>query len=214
MQNSCKRQQGLTLIELSISIGVSALLVILFLEARVKDVQELEIKAEAVWVIEVMKDIREGLSNDANFSRVNDSLLNVNSVPAAFFSMVGGAVAVSNGQGGQVHVAGRTLTLPDNALGLTYTHVSKDVCASLIAAFEGVALQKGMPLFGIIGSPSILSNVPTWNWNASTKSLEVTGSDVALKSSPGKQLDVAATAKFCRSQISQKSITLIRAWSQ
>ncbi len=179
-----------------------------------KDVQELEIKAEAVWVIEVMKDIREGLSNDANFSGVNDSFLNVNSVPASFVSMIGGLVAVNNSQGGQVHVAGRSLTTPGNALGLTYTNVPKDVCASFIATLEGVALQKGMPLFGIIGSPSNLSNVPTWNWNASTKSLEVTGSDVALKSSPGKQLDVAATAKFCRNQTYQKSITLIRTWSQ
>jgi prepilin-type N-terminal cleavage/methylation domain-containing protein len=210
------QQGGFTLLELSVSIGIMALLMVVAIEARVKELRDVQIGVESAWVIDAMKDVRDGLSNDASFARVSDSLLNVNSVPLAYLTVTGASVVVGNGMGGRLHVASRNMASANMALALTYTNVSREVCTHLVAGFEAMAKTKGAPLYAIVGSQAVLDDVPDLNWSVSDQTFApvTTGRDVLLKKNPAAQLDVVTTAQFCR-QMSPalKSITLIRAWA-
>ncbi len=208
------QQQGFTLLELSISIGIMALLVVVAMQSRVKELREAQIGVEATWVIDTIKDMRDGLSNDADFARLNDSQLNVNSVPKAYLTVTGAGVKVSNGMGGELHVASRNMASANQALALTYTGVSKEVCVNLVAAFEAMAKTKGTPLYAMVGTPNgAITAVPDLGWDAVNQTFVPAAGDVLLKKNPAGQLDVVTTAQFCRKAPRLKSLTLIRTWA-
>jgi prepilin-type N-terminal cleavage/methylation domain-containing protein len=214
VKGSHVRQRGFTLLELSISIGITALLVVVIMEARVRELRDTQIGVEAAWVIDAMKDVRDGLSNDADFARVNDSMLNVNSVPHAYLTITGTTVTVHNGLGGDLHLASRNTASTNQALALTYTGVPKEVCVNLINALEAMSKTKGTPLYAIIGTPTgTATNVPAFGWNAAEQTFAPASGDVLLKKNPAEQLDVVTTAQFCRNDPQLKSITLIRTWA-
>jgi prepilin-type N-terminal cleavage/methylation domain-containing protein len=214
-KQSSLRQRGFTLLELSVSIGIAALLMVVVMEARIKELHDAQVGAEASWVIDVMKDVRDNLANDVDYGGVSDSSLNVGSLPRAYLSVSPAGVAVRNGLGGDVHLASRNMTSANRALALTYSGVTSDNCVSLVTAFESMSHMKGLPLYAIVGSvPSVKSTVPMMSWDVSKQTfVPVVADDVLLKKSPSEQLDVVATAQFCRKKTALKSITLVRTWA-
>jgi prepilin-type N-terminal cleavage/methylation domain-containing protein len=210
---SPNRQKGLSLLEVSIAMAISGLFVVAYMESSVKDLQQMQVSAEASWIIDAVKNIQQGFNTEKSFASLKTPyLVSVNSIPRNYITGAGSETTVNNGSGGKLYVDGLTLG-GDSAMAMTYTGLSGDNCSSFITEIESIARQKSTPLYALIGSKTNVTSVPSVNWDSGNRWVVASGTDVALKKSPDTQLDVSTTAKFCRQSTSIKSITLIRMWA-
>ncbi len=222
-----KPSRGLTLVELSVSIAISALLILMFLDARVKDVRKAEILSEASWVSAVVDEAAKGLSNATDFSGVSAPYLaSLNTIPEPFTrhdysTNPSGEWKIYNGSGGRLYVASRdylntgfgVASAPNanQVLALTYTNIPNDVCSDLIVGFASSAIGRRASLSAIIGSKEILTAPPALKWNLGTGVLLPNNDkEVIIKGSTDVDLDVAQLGKFCGAGDSLKSVTLLR----
>lgn len=222
-----KPSRGLTLVELSVSIAISALLILMFLDARVKDVRKAEILSEASWVSAVVDEAAKGLANAPNFAGVSASYLaSLNTIPEPFTrhdysANPNGEWKIYNGSGGRLYVGSKTYldtgvgvqqeSKVNQVLALTYTNIPSDVCSDLIVGFASSAMGRRAPLSAIIGSREILTDIPTLKWNLGAGVLlPNSDKEVIIKGSTDVDFDVAQLGKFCGAGDSLKSVTLLR----
>lgn len=218
MKPICKltHQAGLSLLELSISLAIASAVAVLLLRQQSEELRQVRLKTESQWVVGVLADIQQNKGSSANFASLSDYTLGtIRSVPAAYLKVDVTGTTVTNGFGGNVHVAPLSLGGgTSNAYALSYSSVPRDTCAKLVVSLHEFA-KSDAPLYGIIGDTGVTSAVPTTIGMNADGTLFVSGSgQKVLKASSNAGLDMSAVGEFCDSANGSsnllRSLTLIR----
>ena len=209
-----RAQNGISLLELSISLALSAMVALLLLRQQSDDIRYAHLKTESRWVVGVLADIQQNKGSSPNFASLSDYTLGaIRSVPAAYLTVDVTGTTVVNGFGGNVHVGPLSLGGgSSNAYALNYTSVPRDVCARLVVLINETA-KADAPLYGMVGDMGVTPGVP------STIGLNADGSVFAsglnqkvLKSLSSAELNMETVGEFCNSDSTKplRSLTLIR----
>jgi prepilin-type N-terminal cleavage/methylation domain-containing protein len=211
-------QAGLSLLELSVALAIGAVVVLLEFRQQIQNARLARLDAESKWVVAVMRDIPAQMT-DGNYAKLSNLTLGaIRSVPPGYLdAKVAGITTVVNGFGGAVTVAPLSLGGGlNNAYALTYTNISQESCAQMVALFSKAGDAITAPIFGIVGktgdSGPDLSHI----------GLDVTGKNIVLSSADDGQVLKLSTnnlamdkvAAFCQSASAAvgqpRVLTLIR----
>jgi len=153
MKNKLRASQGgMSLLELSVSLAIGAVVVLLALRQQTETLRQTHMDNESKWVAAVMRDIAIQMSG--NYAKLSNLTLGaIRSVPPAYINKeVVGTTTVVNGYGGQVTVAPLSLGGDlNNAYALTYTNISQESCAQMVALFSKAGDAITTSIFGIVG---------------------------------------------------------------
>lgn len=205
-------RRGFSLLELSVSLVISAALVILTMRQMSEDLHQRHLENESKWVVGVIDNIQREFGISRDFSSLSDLTMGrFSAVPPAYLdTRTAGVTTVTNGFSGRVHVGPLSLGATNNAYALTYTGISRDVCPRLAVLFHGQA-KAGVPLYAMVGTMGTATGIPT---------VALVGDDVTapghhvLQASERAGLDMQLVGTFCdsagRSGDALRSMTLIR----
>lgn len=158
-----KYELGFTLLELSVSLAIASVLIVLQLRQASEDVRQQHLLAEGQWVAGMLGDIAQNFINSASYGALSDaSMQSYRSVPPLYkIKNADGTAAITNGFGGQVHVASLSLNGGNDSYAVTYSGVPREACSQMVAILYKSSAAGGVPLFGIVGDVGVVNSVPT-----------------------------------------------------
>jgi len=141
----------MSLLELSVSLAIGAVVVLLALRQQTETLRQTHMDNESKWVVAVMRDIAGQMTS--GYAKLSNLTLGaIRSVPPAYITQNVGSTTVVNGYGGQVTVAPLSLGGDlNNAYALTYTNISQESCAQMVALFSKAGDAITTSIFGIVG---------------------------------------------------------------
>ena len=210
-------QTGLSLLELSVTLAIGGVLVLLQMRQQTEALRLAQMDNESKWVAAVMSDIPIQIGS-SNYAKLDNFTLGaIRSVPPAFLHPNVLGTTVDNGFGGQVTVAPLSLAGPNNAYALTYTNIPQQSCAQMVAFFSKAGDAIGKPIFGIVGKTGGDPSLDNIGVDLAEKNIvlkKTVAEQKVLKPSSTAGLAMDQVASFCKSEIvaggQPRALTLIR----
>ncbi len=197
-------------------MAIGAVVVLLQLRQQTEALHLAHMDNESKWVAAVLKDIPGQMKGVDNYGQLSNLTLGaIRSVPPGYLdAKVAGVTTVVNGFGGAVTVAPLSLGgRVNNAYALTYTNISQESCAQMVALFNQATDAIDTSISGIVGKQG--GSGPNLNLiRADAKQNISTDDGEVLKSSSTAGLAMGKVASFCQSQrgagVQPRALTLIR----
>lgn len=199
-----RRQRGFTLVELSVSMAISAILVVSSLVVLRQQLDQAQVVSSSYFLQQTMVSLQDFFSGDNNTAPINNGVLTNSGAVAREYVGIGAGTPITNTWGGQLFIGPLFPSINSDWV-LQVSGLPMRLCSDIVQSLESTLkianVRHALAGSGTNGAGVTTSALGTVTLDANNNLSTPLPNAYVLKSSPYVPLNPAALSSLCETSL-------------